>query len=132
MLNNVVAHFTNGRIVKGTSLDVDVGKPMCHVRTESEGTVPVELKDLKALYFVKDLSGNPGYREHQDPQDGDVRIRGSRMIEIRFSDGEEMGGLTNRYPPTRPFFFVLPMDSKSNNIRILVNKGAIASITERD
>ena len=34
----------------------------------------------------------------------------------------------NRYPPNRPFFFVLPMDPGSNNIRILVNRDAVRTI----
>jgi len=36
-----------------------------------------------------------------------------------------MLGLTNRFPPTRPFFFIVPVDAESNNIRILVNRTAI-------
>ena len=38
----------------------------------------------------------------------------------------------NRYPPNRPFFFLLPMDPDSNNIRILVNRDALAELTPVD
>jgi hypothetical protein len=44
---------------------------------------------------------------------------------LHFPDGEVMVGLTNRYPPNRPFFFIVPVDQQSNNIRILVNRTAI-------
>ena len=60
MANEVVAHYLDGRVVKGVSLDVDPGRPVCHIRTPAEGTLEVKLKDLKALFFVQDLAGNSG------------------------------------------------------------------------
>ena len=39
-----------------------------------------------------------------------------------------MSGLMNRYPPNRPYFFVLPMDPASNNVRILVNREAVVEM----
>ena len=30
MANEVVAHYLDGRVVKGVSLDVDPGRPVCH------------------------------------------------------------------------------------------------------
>ena len=46
MANEVVAHYLDGRVVKGVSLDVDPGRPVCHIRTPAEGTLEVKLKDL--------------------------------------------------------------------------------------
>jgi hypothetical protein len=34
----------------------------------------------------------------------------------------------NRYPPNRPYYFLVPVDSGSNNIRILVNAAAVVAI----
>ncbi len=127
MQTNVVAHFVDGRIIKGTSMDALPGNPKCHIRTD-EGMVEVKYSDLKALYFVKKLEGNPGYRETKEVDNGDSRLRGSKQIRIKFRDGEEMVGLTNSFPPSKTFFFTLPIDPSSNNIRILVNRDAIASI----
>ena len=46
MANEVVAHYLNGRIVKGVSLDVDPGRPKFHVRTdEAEGSYPYALPE---------------------------------------------------------------------------------------
>lgn len=132
MLQKVVAHLIDRTLVKGTSADVDPGKPVFHVQTGGSGTVEVKLADLKALYFVKDYDGRPDYRETHAPAAGDTRLRGSRQVEIQFTDGERLGGLMNRYPPNRPFFFVLPMDPDSNNIRILVNRDAVRSIKALD
>jgi hypothetical protein len=53
-------------------------------------------------------------------------------VEITFADGERLGGLMNRYPPIGPFFFMLPIDPDSNNLRILVNREAVATMRSVD
>jgi hypothetical protein len=128
MSQKVVAHFIDHAVVKGTSMDVDPGKPRCHVRTEDRQTVEVDLDQVKALYFVKDFAGRPDYNETQEPKEGDSRLRGSHQVQMTFQDGEQLSALMNRYPPNRPFFFVLPIDPSSNNIRILVNREAVATM----
>lgn len=124
MANEVVAHFLDGRVIKGSSLDVDVGRPTCHIKT-AEKTVEVKLTALKALYFVKDLVGNSKREDSLALAAADERARGSFPIEVEFADGERLVGLTVRYPPVRPFFFVLPADPNSNNVRVLVNRTAV-------
>jgi hypothetical protein len=128
MAQKVVAHFIDHTVVKGTSIDVDPGKPRCHVLSKEHGTVEVDLAQLKALYFVKDFAGRPEYDDVHKPAQGDTRLRGSHQVKLTFVDGEEVSGLMNRYPPNRPFFFVLPIDPASNNIRILVNRDAVTRI----
>ena len=124
MANEVVAHYLNGKVVKGVSLDVDPGRPLRHIRT-AEGALEVKLKELKALFFVKNLVGDAARDEARKLEPGDGRARGSFPIELEFVDGEKLVGLTVRYPPIRPFFFVLPADPGSNNVRVLVNKAAV-------
>jgi hypothetical protein len=128
MAQKVVAHFIDHAIVKGTSMDVDPGKSRFHVRTEDNQTKEVDLDQLKALYFVKDFSGKPNYTEAQEAKAGDSRLRGSHQVRLTFLDGEQLSGLMNRYPPNRPFFFVLPIDPASNNLRILVNREAVTGM----
>ena len=125
MANEVVAHYLNGRVVKGISLDVDPGKPLCHIRTQGEGTIEVKLSELKALFFVKDLAGNAKRTDILQLEPSDGRARGAFPIELEFVDGERLVGLTVRFPPIKPFFFILPADASSNNVRILVNRGAV-------
>jgi len=132
MLQKVVAHFIDHTIVKGTSADVDPKRPLCHVQTADRGMVEVDLRQVKALFFVKDLNGQPAYDEVHEAAEGDQRLRGTRRVQLTFSDGEELGGLMNRFPPVGPFFFVLPLDQRSNNIRILVNRDAVASMQATD
>jgi uncharacterized protein DUF6982 len=128
MGNTVVARFRDGRIVKGTSLDIDAGRPSCHVRSPDGKMAEVRLKDLKALFFVRSLEGDSTHDENRTPDLQDPRSRSATPVTMTFEDGEVMVGLTIRYPPNRPFFFILPVDAKSNNLRILVNRDAVVSM----
>ncbi|HEV8580537.1 MAG TPA: hypothetical protein VGX68_15830 [Thermoanaerobaculia bacterium] len=128
MSNKIVARYKDGRTVKGTSLDIDPAKPGCHVRTPEGSTVDVQLKDLKALFFVRSLEGDSTHDESRTPDPRDLRTRGSKLIRLTFEDGEVMVGLTIRYPPNRPFFYMLPVDPESNNLRMLVNGDAVAGM----
>ena len=125
MANEVVARFLDGKVIKGVSLDVDPNRPICHVRTGERRMVEVKLTTLKALYFVKDLVGDAKRDDSALLAEADERSHGSYPIDIEFIDGERLVGFTVRYPPIRPFFFVLPADVRSNNIRVLVNRAAV-------
>lgn len=125
MTHKVVAHYIGGRVVKGVSHDVNPKRPFCHIRTAEHGTVSVKLLDLKALFFVKDLTGDSKREESRMLETRDPRARGSFPIEVEFGDGERVNGLIAGYPPQGPFFFVLPVDARSNNVRILVNQAAV-------
>jgi hypothetical protein len=127
--NEVVARLLDGRVIKGVSLDVDPGRPICHIRTE-ERMVEVKLAALKALFFVKDLGGDARREDSSALIPADERARGAQAIDIQFIDGERLVGLTVRYPPVRPFFFVLPADTRSNNVRVLVNRAAVKRMTQ--
>lgn len=128
MANEVVAHFIDGRLIKGVSLDIDPARPTCHVKTIEGRTVEVKLADLKALFFVRDLTGDPAHEEGTAVDPSDTRARGANRIELEFADGEWVVGLTVRFPPIRPFFYVLPADMHSNNLRILVNRAAVVKM----
>jgi hypothetical protein len=130
MANEVVAHFLDHHVVKGQSLDVDPARPTCHIRTEDQSIVEVKLAALKALFFVRDLAGDPTKHDATVIAPADVRARGAELIELEFVDGERLLGLTVRYPPVKPFFFILPADGTSNNVRILVNRAAVQSMRQ--
>jgi hypothetical protein len=127
MSNLVVANLLDGRVVKGTSLDVDPARPVCHIRTAT-GMEKVRLADAKALFFVRSLTGNKDRNDVQQVQPEDVRAKGSARIDLVFKDGERIAAFTNRYPPRGAFFFVVPVDTGSNNTRVLVNAAALVSM----
>lgn len=128
MSNKIVARYRDGRTVKGMSLDIDPARPSCHVRTPEGKTVDVQFRDLKALFFVRSLEGDAAHDESRTPDPQDPRRRGSQLVSLTFEDGEAMVGLTIRYPPNRAYFFLLPVDPQSNNIRMLVNRDAVAAM----
>lgn len=128
--HQIVARYIDGSVKKGVSLDVDPKRPTCHLKTETGGTIEVNLAETKALFFVKSAQGDPKHNEARDPVPGDSRLVGTKRVRVVFYDKEEIVGLMNRYPPNTPFFFMLPIDLKSNNIRILVNRAAVREMKE--
>jgi hypothetical protein len=51
--------------------------------------IEVQLADLKALFFVKDFTGNPAHAEAKEFEPG-VTLPG-RRIRVEFLDGEVLG-----------------------------------------
>lgn len=127
-MHKVVAHFLDGSLVKGQVLFVSLTKPTLSVTTEEGGALNVTLADLKALFFVKDFAGDKDYGERQEVDPADPRVRGAKTLTLRFLDGETLVALSSGYSADRPFFFVVPADPDSNNIRILVNRAAVLSV----
>lgn len=121
-MNQVVARFADGRILKGVTADFFPNKAVFHlsVTDAPSGSEPVEIltQELKALFFVKDLAGDPEYVERKefDPK----RPVAGRRIRVVFKDGEELLGTTTGYQPGRPGFFLVPADDGSNNERCFV------------
>ena len=126
----IVAHFIDGSVKKGQSLDVDPKKPACHLKTETGGTIEVALADTKALFFVRSPTGDPARNDAKAVAPGDSRLLGARRVRVMFADREEIVGLMNRYPPITHYFFMLPIDPLSNNVRILVNRAAVKEMGE--
>ncbi len=133
MAQPLVARFRDGRILKGRSMDVDANRPRFHLRPEGGGPAEeVTMADLKALFFVKSFEGNPEHEERHTLDPGDPRARGATLVRASFADGEDIVGLTIRFPPNRPFYFLIPVDPASNNVRILVNGDAVKALEAVD
>lgn len=132
MSNQVVARYRDGRVMKGTSLDLDPAKPVFHLRPPGEKAIEVTLNDLKALFFVRSLEGDAARHEDYTPDPQDPRGRGSILVRLVFGDGEVMIGHTIRFPPNRQYFYITPVDTKSNNIRILINRDAVVSLEQAE
>ena len=128
MANEVIARYADGRTLKGTSLDVDPNRSKFHVRTADGVMTPVLLSEIKALFFVKSAEGNPSHVEGRVIAPVDPRLRGARLVEVTFLDGEKVVGLTSGTAKNKTYFFLVPVDVKSNNVRILVNADQIASM----
>jgi hypothetical protein len=117
MKNQVVAHFADGRLVKGWAVDFFPNKPSFHLEKEGSGeTVDVTVSELKGVFFVKTFEGNPGVAKRMDVE----RAGMGKKIQVDFADGETIIGYTSGYTPTRAGFFVFPVDPKDNNDKVFV------------
>jgi hypothetical protein len=130
--NKVVAHFNDGRLLKGYTHDFIPDKESFHI---SEGLEPgsgtiheVKVSDLKALFFVKSFEGNPEYVEKNAYADADAATLHGIKIKVEFSDGEVMRGLSLGYTKAKKGFFIIPVDSQSNNERIYVVAASTARV----
>jgi len=127
-MRQVVARFDDGRVVKGVTLDFSPEKILFHVDalngSAPETSTPIHTTDLKALFFVRDLMGDPLHVE--DKQFHSPPSRDVRRIRAAFRDGEVLVGTSTDYEPGIPGFFLVPADRKSNNERCYV----VAAATE--
>lgn len=132
-VNKIVARYRDGRIRKGYTENFFPNKPKFHLRPlgaagpgEAE---EVNLNELKAVFFVRDFSGNRVYKERKTLLEGE-KPQG-RVIEVTFFDGEMLVGTTMGYDPRRPGYFIFPIDPKANNLKIFVVSAAVRSARYR-
>ena len=128
--NKIVIRYADKRIQKGITIDFAPNKENFHVTPvgSKPGDKPLEvsIKDLKAVFFVKDFSGNPDYQDRKDFEAGKPVV--GRKIRVLFKDGEELVGTTMGYQPDRPGFFVVPVDARSNIERCFVVTRATSDV----
>jgi hypothetical protein len=126
----VIVRYADGRVVKGFTGDFFPNKDRFHLQMlgapSGNGLELILLKDLKALFFVKDFGGDSSYKERKAFLEGE-RVQG-RKVEVSFKDGEKLVGTTLGYDPQRPGFFFVPVDGKSNNIRVFAVQSAVDSV----
>jgi len=120
-----VARFRDGTVVKGTTTNFSPAKSSFHLQTAQHTAIEVKLDELKAVFFVKQLDGNPAY--HEVKGFSEVRMYGQK-IACRLVDGEVLTGFTQGYDPKRPGFFLIPSDPKSNNERVFVLNAAVLQV----
>ncbi|WP_291271915.1 hypothetical protein [Geothrix sp.] len=129
-MNQVVARFLDGTTLKGQTSDFLPTKNLFHILLAGtgHGAKPQEVKvpDLKAVYFVRRLEGDPDHHKTNDfppfaPTPG-------RKVQVTFKDGEVLVGTTQGYQPDRPGFFLLPADPRSNNERCFIVTTATQSV----
>ena len=119
--NLVVARYTDGRALKGVTRDFSPNRAMFHIDPQ-DGSAPVELRfrQLKALFFVSSLEGDPSRQDVRGFVHGPVETQQGKKIAVRFRDGEFICGYTLSWSPDREGFFMFPADVHSNNQRIYV------------
>ena len=136
----VVAHMTDGRLIKGHSdivpaTDLDFllkgntgSMPLeMNVRMIDTGkTVKIPLISLKALFFVKSFEGKEAYKEIKFFE-GHPAIEGL-WVRLKFKDGEWTEGVirNSHHFLTDPGFLMKPPDPQSNNEILYIIKACLA------
>ena len=126
----IVVRYANGKTVKGFSHDFSPFAGQFYVRPDpisgQKGGQQVCVRDLKAVFFVRDFHGGNSLDERKHFLPGTVGS--GRRVEVTFLDGEVLVGTTTGYDSQRPGFFLFPADTKSNNIRVFVVMAAVKTV----
>jgi hypothetical protein len=130
--NRLVVRYLDGRLLKGYSRAFQPTRGTIDLWSEpggpTESRITISLAHLKAVFFVHDFEGESSYVVQPSTQE--VATVG-RRITITFVDGEVLQGTTLSYGQGGPGFFVSPVDSKTNNMKMFVLSGAIRHVQFR-
>jgi hypothetical protein len=124
----VIVRFSDGKLIKGFTQDFFPNKERFHLipaNNPSGEAIEVSVKDLKAIFLVRDFIGHSLYKERKKYMEGEKPS--GKKVEVTFVDGEVLVGSTLGYDPKRQGFFIFPADPKSNNLRVYV----VSSVVEK-
>jgi hypothetical protein len=122
--HRIVVRFVDGKLLRGYTNDFQPWSAQLRLRSSPMSTADpllVPLAQLKAVFFVKDLSGDSS---HVDQADFDAAAHGRKM-EVTFNDGEVLLGTTLNYQANGQGFFLAPADSTGNNLRVYVISASV-------
>ena len=131
VVNRVVAHFLDGRILKGSTIDLSPGRSSFHLVRDGS-TVQIRFSEVKAVFFVRDLDGDPRRLDLRGFIAGPSETLHGKKVAVRFADGELVCGYTLSYMPRKDAFFMYPADLGSNNLRIYVNAASAVEVCDRE
>lgn len=124
----IVVRYAEGQILKGYAQDFSSTRSQFtlwpSLTAAASERVIVPLATLKAVFFVRDFAGNPGYVERADRG----QAQHGRRIEVTLVDDEVIVGRTLSYRPDGHGFFVVPADPLANNIRVFVVSSSVRQV----
>jgi hypothetical protein len=124
----IVVRYAEGQILKGYSHDFSATRSQFSLwpstAADANDRVIVPLARLKAVFFVRDFAGNPGYVERTETD----AVQHGRRIEVTLVDDEVITGRTLSYRPDGHGFFVVPADPNTNNIRVFVVSSSVRQV----
>ncbi len=123
-LQTVVARFRNNTILKGKTRDFFPTKPHFNLDMFNGEIISIDMKQLKAVFFVKDCEGDKNRKDNY----GDVITGGGLKIKVKFYDGELVTGYSLSYFVAHHGFFMTPADLRCNNERIFVVTSAVEDV----
>ena len=125
----VVLRFKDGRMDKCfTGPYFSHSLKVVQVIHEEGDVITVPVEDLKAVFFVDELSGKD-HPEEAWKEDDPKALKAGRTVTITFADGEKMRGKVLGDMDKGAGFFVFPIELGSNNRRVFVVRSAAKEIT---
>jgi hypothetical protein len=130
--SKIVVRYKNGKLVKGFTQNFFPNKPVFHVLpVEGSGLkepLEVSMDQLKAVFFVRDFTGNKAYQERKHLIPGEKPL--GRLIEATCEDGEVLVGTTTGYDPKRAGFFIFPVDPGGNNLKAYIVVSSLRKVRQ--
>lgn len=126
----LVVRYKDGRIAYGVCFALNPQDSGFHLETMTrEGattgqTVQVRFNELKAVFQVKSFDGHFDSRQKYP----EYIAEGGEYV-CEFQDGEVIRGFSLQpYDPHVERFFLIPTDSSSNNISVLIERSALSQV----
>jgi hypothetical protein len=115
--NKVIAHFLDGSLIKGTTLDFFPTKEKFHLTDSCGDVFEVQVNALKAIFFVKNYQGDSDYTEKKGFF---TKQTHGKKVMVEFFDGEVLFGYTLSYSTRGLGFFMFPGDPECNNNKVFI------------
>jgi hypothetical protein len=130
--HKLVIKYKDSSIIKGWMENFNPEREMVIIHPlkeySNEERLEIRLNELKAIFFVKDFIGNRKYQKVRTFENYPYNSPTQRRIIVNFKDGEKLYGTSYSYNPLKKGFFIYPIDSFDNNIRIFAVKDAIEKV----
>jgi hypothetical protein len=123
-MKKVVAHQRDGKLVKGFT-EIDGCQKDISLVCQNGKKVSLDLRGLKAVFFVHDFNGNAERQEFKFSKSQSV---GNFVwVSVEMFDGEVLEGRVENKVDflLDEGFFLYPTDEFSNNEKVLVAKAAV-------
>ncbi|MFQ5840412.1 MAG: hypothetical protein ACE5HK_06795 [Candidatus Methylomirabilales bacterium] len=127
--DRVVLAYKDGRRIKGRLLEFDPDRGRLWIAPWTDGRRPtvraIRLHGLKAVFFVKDFTGDPRRNDRRDFLAG--HGVGEKAL-IQFEDGEVVAGYVHGTGTARSGLDIMPADPQSNNLLIFAIQDAVTRV----
>ncbi len=125
-MNNdkIVIRQKDKTLLKGKSINFHSNRSSFKMLLLSGEKTTIQIEDLKAIFAVKDYTGNKDYIYSYE----DDLLWYVIKVRITFYDGEVMIGYVTDYINNNQGFYVIPCDLKGNNEMVYAVKSSVTEI----
>lgn len=123
----MVLKFLEGATMKGFGSVIAPGEAVLEFKDLEEKIHWIELKKVKAAFYVKSFEGT-GHKARSTQQM--FTMSSGQKVRVVFKDGEKQEGFVNDVTrlPQAAGFYLVPADPITNNIRMWINREAVATV----